>query len=323
MLAQASSPRSKVLVTGAAGFVGRRLVALLERHGHEVIGLDLCSGATHVGDVCDRAAVRALVPEGGIVLHLASVVGVVEVLRRPAETWRVCVEGTRQVCAAALERGARVVLTSSSEVYGAGRRQTESARLPVSYGGGGRAAYPLGKREAEAIVRRFCARGGDGRVARLFNVSGPGQRAATGMVLPTFVENALRARPLPIVGDGTDVRCFQHVDDAAEALERLAFVERATARTINLGSDDPITVRALAARVLHLLGVDVPLRPVTSRQRYGADAGRCRCRVPDTRLALQLLGYRPRRGLDRIVTDLAQTMSSPTPCVESPVTRAS
>ena len=181
--------RTSFLVTGASGFIGRRLAETLRTSGAAVTGIDL-RGAEHAGthalDVRDEAALSELVPERGVVFHLASVVGVRNVLARPDETWSTSVEGSEVVCRLALEKGARVIFSSSSEVYGEGRGRKlsedsslRSAGLPWP-----RAAYAHGKLVAEQIVHDFCERGGDGRIARLFNASGPGQDSRGGMVLP-------------------------------------------------------------------------------------------------------------------------------------------
>ena len=310
---------SPVLVTGSHGFVGTRLCAELRRRGHRVRGFDLAATGSDFGDVRSRMALEEAMPEGALVFHLASVVGVSRVLREPQATWTTAVDGTQFVCELARRRHARVVLASSSEVYGEGlgRCLREDAALPSSYGPWPRASYPEGKRAAEEILRGFVARGGDGRIARLFNVSGPGQSASGGMVLPTFVECALRGQALPIIGDGSDLRCFQHVEDVVRGLIAVMAAPRAcgyvrsrvsSGHVFNLGGSQAISMRCLALRVLDVLGREGRLRSVSSRQRYGGESRRCRARVPDCSLAREALGHRARRSLENIIEDLASSL---------------
>ena len=320
--------RTSFLVTGASGFVGRRLTETLRAGGAEVIGVDLRPsprdedttrhgaasnqhpGVDHVVDVRDEAALAELMPQRAVVFHLASVVGVRNVLAQPRETWSTSVEGSEAVCRVALERGARVVFTSSSEVYGdgRGRRLAEDAPLRIAGLPWPRAAYARGKLVAEQIVHDFCERGGDGRIARLFNASGPGQESGGGMVLPTFVEHALAGEDLPIVGDGADVRCFQHVDDCVAGLIALAGPRGRRGLVVNLGGREAVSIRELALRVRRVLAPELGVRRVTEEWRYGAAAGRTRHRVPDLRRAAELLGHRARRGLDTIILDLARSL---------------
>lgn len=316
-----------VLVTGSAGFIGKRLCTRLRELGHRVRGIDVQGRGSECGDVRDERALAAAIPVGGRVFHLASVVGVARVIGSPRATWTTAVDGTANVCRIARERGARVLLASSSEVYGEGfgRRLRETTPLPQEYGDWPRASYPEAKRAAEAIVRNFVDEGDDGRIARLFNVSGPGQSSSGGMVLPTFVESTLRGAPVPVIGDGTDVRCFQHVDDAVDGLIALMEHRGACGRTVNLGGGEAIEIEHLARRVGAILDRAPRIVHVSSASRYGGPSTRCRARVPDTSLARELLGHRASRPLERIVTDLAQralhaqATGGMHRCAESPV----
>lgn len=319
------SGQRPVLVTGSAGFIGSCLVRRLRSLGRDVTCMDIAGqgsesgestgaemGGGARGDVRSIDAIRARMPEGAEVYHLASVVGVAHVLRSPHATWSTCVRGTAAICEVAREKGARVLLTSSSEVYGegSGRMLSERDPLPRSYGTWPRASYPEGKRAAECIMAAFVEEGGDGRVARLFNVSGPGQGAEGGMLVPTVVDALLRSKAVPIVGDGSDVRCFQHVDDAVDGLLRLMALERAPRGACNIGSGHARTVLELAERAASVLGRSFVPRFVTSRERYGACATRCRARVPNLQKSASLLGHRALRGIDRIVLDLAHELGS-------------
>ncbi len=309
--ARAGDPLPPVLVTGSSGFIGSRLVERLRARGHVVRGIDLrATTPDERGDVRDLAALQAAMPEGGHVYHLASVVGVRNVLARPDETWSTIVTGTQQVCRVAYERGARVVFASSSEVYGEGlgRRLREDMALPRSHGLWPRASYPEAKLCGEATLEGFGARGGDGRIARLFNVSGPGQSPQAGMVLPTFVAAALRRQPLPVIDDGSDLRSFQHVDDAVDGLVALMGEDQAAGRIVNIGGHETLAILDLARLVAEVLGVPQSVQHVSSEDHYGQASSRCRARVPDTTLARALLGHEARRSLATIIEDLARAM---------------
>lgn len=268
-------------------------------------------------------------PERGLVFHLASIVGVRHVLARPSDVWSTAVEGTENLCRLALERGARLVFTSSSEVYGDGRGTAlaEDALLPEAYGPWPRASYPESKRTAEAIVLDFCQKGGDGRIARLFNVSGPGQSPSGGMVLPTFVSQALAGRPMTVVGNGADVRCFQHVSDTVRGLTKLGALARGRGTILNLGGYEPVRMQELAERVRSLVDPAARITRITSAERYGATTAHCRHRVPALGNARALLAHEPVRTLDEIICDVAQAMRAEpareSTCVESRVTLAS
>ena len=309
-----SSQPTPVLITGVQGMIGRRLARMLEQGGRRVLGLDTRpgrwtparGGGFWIGDVRQRDVLSELVPEGGRVLHLASVVGVCEVLRRSRECVEVSVDGTRLLADLCRERGARLLFTSSSEVYGdgSGRLLAESDPLPESYGAWPRAAYPEGKRIAEEIVLSTPG----GRVGRLFNVSGPGQASESGMVLPTFVRACLEGNPLPLIGEGKDLRCFQHVDDAATALLRFLEAPDGVRRLLNIGGSERWTMAALAEEVQRILGRQVGTRRVSAEERYGGPAGGCQHRQPDLSSMQRELGHRARQGLFRIVQDLARDL---------------
>jgi nucleoside-diphosphate-sugar epimerase len=311
---QSSSQSAPVLITGVQGMIGCRVARMLEHDGRRVLGLDsrpgrwspTRGGGFWIGDIRNGELLSNLVPEGGQVLHLASVVGVCEVLRRPRECFEVSVEGTNQLAVLCRQRDARLLFTSSSEVYGdgAGRKLSEKDALPENYGPWPRAAYPEGKRLAEEIVLSVES----GRVARLFNVSGPGQASETGMVLPTFVRACLDGSPLPLIGGGQDLRCFQHVDDAAHALIKFLDAPVGVQRLLNIGGSERWTMAALAQEVQRILGRKVGTRRVSAEERYGGPAGGCHHREPDLSSLQRELGHRARRGLAQIVQDLAMDL---------------
>ncbi len=304
-----SIPLHDVLVTGASGFVGTRLIQLLKASGYRTLGLDLVPGpfTDVLADVRDPKSLEHYVPQDGIVFHLASVVGIVEVLKRPEECYNCSVEGTRNLCQSAEKQRARIVFTSSSEVYGDGGGEllSENSPLPPNHGPWPRASYPEGKLRAEELVQTFHARGGDGRIARFFNVTGPGQDWTKGPVLPTFIHHALKGIPLPVIGEGGDVRCLQHVDDAARGLMKLGLTEGLSGRIINLGGMDSVSVEQLAHRVLSLLNTPGTIKKVSATERYGGPSRPCTHRIPTLDLARDLLKHEPKIPLDKIILETA------------------
>jgi len=299
----------RMLVTGAAGFLGSHLAQRLVADGHEVVGVDDFSSGRweNVADLVgsDRFhlvrgdVVEPLTVSGPLdrIFHLASPVSGHR--ERPIATLRTGAEGTRRLLDLAETAGAVFVLASSSEVYGDPevhpQVETDAGRVnPV----GPRASYGEAKRFAETLATAYAeARGVAVRIARIFNTYGPRMRPDDGRVIPTFVTRALAGRPLPVFGTGQQTRSFCYVSDMVEAL--LALAECDCAGPVNLGNPDEVRVLDLAREILRLAGSRssleaAPLPP--------GDPAR---RRPDVTLALRTLGWRPtvsrREGLERTI----------------------
>jgi UDP-glucose 4-epimerase len=319
-----------VLVTGGAGFLGAHLARRLRTLGRDVVALDdLSTGRADrvpagvrllVGDVRDHALVEGLVASSDLVFHLAAAVGPALVARDPAGTWSRNVEGTAAVLEAAARRGTRVVLASSSEVYGMGREGPlgEEDDL-VLRSDGRRDVYALSKAAGESLAFAL-ARSSllPFTVVRLFNVVGPGQSGRYGMVLPRFVAAAREGRPLPVYGDGRQRRCFLHVDDAVEALVRLAGTPEAEGLVVNVGSPDEVTILDLARLVLGLSGSTAGVTHVPIESVYGEGYADPRRRVPDVRRLEALLGPVPRRDLSDAVRALLEEPAAQAVAASSP-----
>ncbi|HHN46531.1 MAG TPA: NAD-dependent epimerase/dehydratase family protein [Planctomycetes bacterium] len=320
--------KPRTLITGAAGFIGSNLAHFLLERGEEVYGLDdLSTGSRgnvedleknsgfhfETGSILDEEPLKRLVGTVNSVYHLAAAVGVKYILQRPFESLETNVEGTRNVLRCALLYRKRVLVTSSSEVYGKNPRMplseeddrvlgaTQSSRW--SYSG----AKALDEFMALAAHR---TRGLDVRIARLFNVVGPGQTGRYGMVLPTFVSQALEGRPITVYGDGSQTRTFCHVQDAVEALYAMMQSEKAAGEIINVGGGEEITIRGLAERVKKMLASDSPVSVVSYREAYGEGFDDMPRRVPSLEKAARLLDWRPQRTLDDAIRDTADFISS-------------
>jgi len=295
----------KLIVTGAAGFIGSHLVERLVAGEHEVVGVDnLCTGnrdnLAHLtgsprfelveADVCEPANDPALAGPFDRLYHLASPASPVHYLRLPLETLRVGSEGTRRMLELARAAGARFLLASTSEVYGDPEvhPQDESYRGSVNPVGP-RAVYDEAKRFGEAMASAHAREGlVEVRIARIFNTYGPRMALADGRALPEFLRAALGGEPLPVFGDGSQTRSFCYVSDMVEGLVRL--MESDVEGPVNLGNPDEITIMDLAREVIELASSssDIALKPLPQD-----DPTR---RRPDITRAREKLGWEPKVG---------------------------
>ena len=294
----------RVLVTGAAGFLGSHLVDRFLALGYQVLGMDnlitgnpdnLAHVMRHPAFRFQRQDVTAYIEvEGALdgVLHFASPASPVDYLELPIQTLKVGALGTHKALGLALAKGARFLLASTSEVYGDPLVHPQ----PESYWGnvnpvGPRGVYDEAKRFAEAITMAYHrSHQLDTRIVRIFNTYGPRMRPNDGRVVSNFIVQALRGEPLTIYGDGSQTRSFCYVDDLVEGVVRL--YERGTSEPTNIGNPHEFTVRQLAERILALTAsrsavVERPL-PVDDPQ----------VRQPDITYARKTLGWAPTVELD-------------------------
>jgi nucleoside-diphosphate-sugar epimerase len=308
----------RVLLTGAAGFVGSHLADRLVADGHDVIGVDnLATGRrSNVAHLEGHDRFRlveldasepippGVLPDGRLdwVLHFASPASPPKYLALPVETMRINGEGTRHLLELARAHGAGFFLASTSEVYG------DPALNPQSedYWGnvnpiGPRSVYDEAKRYAEAMAFAFHRTYGVPiRVIRIFNTYGPRMDPDDGRVVSNFLRQARRGEPLTAYGDGTQTRSFQYVSDLVDGIVRFLDVDHTG--PLNLGNPEEYTMLELATLVRELTGAEVPIefRPLPQDDP--------RQRRPDITLARKLLGWEPRvpvrEGLQRTIADL-------------------
>jgi UDP-glucose 4-epimerase len=315
--------RVKYLVTGGAGFIGSHLVDALVRRGHSVLVLDdlstgrleniehhLDSGSVELvaQSVLDPDLVDELVPQTDAVFHLAAAVGVKLVIAQPLDSLIRNVRGTDIVVSAAARHGRRLVLTSSSEVYGKNNNGPvdENADRVLGSPLKSRWAYANAKAFGEALAHAYHREQGFPMViARVFNCVGTRQTGAYGMVLPRFVAQALADDDLTVYGSGTQTRCFCHVTDTVDALVRLMDADEATGKVFNVGATTEMAVIELAQRVIERTESRSRIRLVPYEQAYEQGFEELGRRVPDITAVSELTGWRLTRTVDDAIDDIA------------------
>lgn len=317
----------KVLVTGGAGFIGSHLTeALLARHDQVVVVDDESTGSaenlaavrrhpslTYVkGSVGDAALLQRLTEDVGEVYHLAAAVGVALIAHQPMETIERNIYPTELLFSnlrRRVQRGEKVAcfLASTSEVYGKNPKPSWCEDDDLVFGPTRCARWSYG---ASKAIDEFLALASWRQfrvpvvIGRFFNVVGPRQTGAYGMVLPRFVDAALEGRPLVVHDDGRQVRCFSHVRDVISAVIALMQTPSAVGRVFNIGSDQPVSILELAQRVVAASGSSSPIQFQSYGQAYDEDFEDVRRRVPDLSRLRATIDFRPRHDLDAIIREL-------------------
>jgi UDP-glucose 4-epimerase len=314
----------RVLVTGGAGFIGSHLTERLVEHGHQAVVLDDLStgrmanlaGLTgheglrcRVGSVTDDALVAELMDGADAVVHLAAAVGVRLIVERPVETIETNVRGTQAVLSRAAETGKRVILASTSEVYGKSSRVPFSEEDDVSLGATTRArwGYACSKALGEWLALAYWReRRMPVTICRLFNTVGPRQSGRYGMVLPTFVRQALRGDPITVFGSGRQTRSFAHVADVVECIVRLLTAPGAVGEVLNVGSEHEVTIEDLAEQVRGAARSGSPIVRVPYDEAYAAGFEDMPRRVPDCSKLERVIGFKPTTALEGIIKDVVE-----------------
>jgi len=310
---------TRVLITGAAGFIGSHLTEYLLDRGYRVTGLDdLSTGSldnlrevhdhpqfTFVqGTILDERTVDRLTAGADLVFHLAAAVGVFLIQGRTLDSMKTNIRGTENVVGAASRHGVPILVASTSEVYGKNTKigLTEDDDRVTGSPLKSRWSYAEAKAIDESLVSAYVnERGLQAVIVRLFNTVGPRQTGHYGMVIPRFVRQARAGEPLTIFGSGAQVRCFCHVDDVVPALAALIMAPAARGRAVNLGSTEQVSIGALAQRVIQLTGSASATTQVPYAAAYGPGYEDMERRVPDCSLAGDLVGFHPGHSLDDII----------------------
>ncbi len=308
-----------MLITGGAGFIGSHLAdAYLER-GDEVFVLDdLSTGSIDnirhlrghtrfhytIESVHHAPTVAELVDQCDVVFHLAAAVGVRLIVESPVRTIETNVHGTEVVLAAANKKKKKVLIASTSEVYGLSTDVPfrEDGCLVLGPTSKGRWSYACSKAIDEFLALAYWReRKLPTVIVRLFNTVGPRQTGQYGMVVPTFIKQALTGRPITIHGDGTQSRCFTDVSDVITALVGVMDHPSAVGDVFNIGSSEEVNIEALAQRVKKLTGSSSEIVHIPYEKAYGEGFEDMPRRVPDITKIHTLIGYRPRKSLDAIL----------------------
>jgi UDP-glucose 4-epimerase len=309
----------KILITGGAGFIGSHLAEGHLRRGDEVYIIDdLSTGFMenirrlkglpkfhyHLDSVTNHHLVAELVDLCDAVYHLAAAVGVRLIVESPVKTIETNIRGTEVVLHHAAKKRKRVLITSTSEVYGKRDRVPfgEDDDLVMGATDKGRWSYACSKAIDEFLaIAYWKEKKVPTVIARLFNTVGPRQTGRYGMVIPNFVRQALKGEDITVYGDGSQSRCFAHVSDVVGALIRLIESQNAVGEVYNIGNDREVTILELAERVKSLTGSDSKIVFVPYDQAYEEGFEDMRRRVPDLSKIHKLIDYQPAVDLDEIL----------------------
>jgi len=309
----------KVLITGGAGFVGSHLSEAYISRGDEVVVLDdLSTGSIRniehlkshprfeytIDSVHNRPVVAELVDRCDIVIHLAAAVGVRLIIESPVKTIEANMHGTEVVLAAAAKKKRPMLIASTSEVYGLSTDIPfhEDGNLVMGATTKGRWSYACSKAIDEFLgLAYYNEKKLPVTVVRLFNTVGPRQTGRYGMVIPTFIGQALRNKPITVYGDGTQSRCFGFVGDVVNAFTKLMDHPDAPGRVFNIGSTEEVSIGELAELVKVMTESKSEIVQIPYDEAYEAGFEDMPRRVPDTSRIRDLIGFRPTMTLEQIL----------------------
>ena len=311
----------RVLLTGGAGFIGSHLSDALIAQGDTPVILDnLSTGQLsniahiqnkveiHQGDIRDVALVNKLTQTSDLVLHMAAALGVNTILEKTVESVSTNFTGSEVVLQASLKHNKRIIIASTSEIYGKNPNQPlkETDDRVVGAPQKIRWTYADAKALEEAIAHSlFLTEGLKVSTIRFFNTVGPRQTGRYGMVVPRFVQAALKNEPLTIYGDGTQSRVFCHVQDAVQAIATMATTEATIGDVYNVGGTGEVTIKQLAEQVLVLTGSTSEITYTPYSDAYPAGFEDIRRRVPDISKIKSTIGWAPGKDLYLIISDIA------------------
>jgi UDP-glucose 4-epimerase len=315
----------RYLVTGGAGFIGSHLVDQLVSRGDSVIILDDFSTGCHEnishhvgnplveivnGSILDYGLTETLVDKSDRVFHLAAAVGVFNIVQRPLESLTTNIKGSENVFDACLKHKKPVLITSSSEVYGKNTSDflDENSDRVVGAPQKIRWSYSDAKAIDESMaIALHQQRGLETRIVRLFNTVGPRQVGRYGMVIPRFVEAALKNETIEIYGTGKQTRCFGHVSDVVEAMLLIDLCLEAVGIPVNIGIDQEISIYDLATLVIQRTSSSSDIRYESYENAYAQGFEDMERRVPNNSLLKRLTGWAPRKNIDNIIDDLVRS----------------
>ena len=315
----------KVLITGGAGFIGSHLCDSFVAKGFKVSILDnLSTGSnnniSHLigkievnhGNIKDQKLVESLVSKADLVFHLAAAVGVKTILKNPIESMSTNFAGSEIVLNACAKFDKKIVIASTSEIYGKNMKQPLSETDDRVMGAPQklRWSYADSKALEEAMAYAlYLTKNLKVITVRFFNVVGPRQSGSYGMVLPRFVEAALSNRDVEVFGDGEQKRVFCHVLDAIDAIVRLAENEDSVGQVFNIGGNEETSIKELAKEVISLTNSKSKIIFSTYSDSYGEGFEDMQRRVPDLSKINSLVSWQPTFSLKQIILDVAKTLN--------------
>ena len=318
-------------LTGGAGFIGSHLTEAILAGGDRVLSIDnLSTGSmdnvTHFlghpnhrfeqASITDRGVMERMASEADVIVHLAAAVGVKLIVEHPVQTIETNVMGTEEILRVALRNKCRVLIASTSEVYGKGSKFPFAEEDDVLLGATSKSrwAYAASKMVDEFLGLAYCREFGlDVVPFRLFNTIGPRQTGQYGMVVPRFIRQALGGEPITVYGDGSQRRCFCDVRDVVPAILGLAGHSDAPGRVYNIGGTEEVSIQELAERVVEMTGSDSQITKVPYSEAYAPGFEDMERRVPDTERIHELLGWKPKRGLRETLSDVISYERGRTP----------
>ena len=311
----------KYLITGGAGFIGSHLTEALIARGDRVVILDnfFTSSMDNLnqvkekinlveGEILDQRLVANLVSESDYIVHLAAALGVFNIVNKPLESLKTNLQGSEIVLEAADKYKKPVLIASTSEVYG------KNDKVPLNEEDDRIIGHPLKSRwsysEAKAVDESlayfyYLENMLPIRIVRFFNTVGPRQVGNYGMVVPRFVGAALKNQPLQVYGNGDQIRCFCHVDDAVRALLLVMDSDKAVGNVFNIGNNQQISILELAKKVIEITGSKSEIVKLPYSEAYPKGFEDMQRRVPDISKIKNVLGWTPQIGLDQIIEDIA------------------
>ncbi|MCY7346965.1 MAG: GDP-mannose 4,6-dehydratase [Pyrinomonadaceae bacterium] len=314
----------KILITGGAGFVGSHLADKLHGEGHDITVIDNLSTGSYqnvahlegqerfrfiIETVLNESLMEELIRETDRVFHMASAVGVKLIMEHPVKTIETIFRGTDVVLGSCARYRKRVLIPSTSEVYGKSSEVPFAEDNDILKGSTSkhRWAYACAKELDEFLaLAHFKETRLPVAVVRLFNTVGPRQTGQYGMVVPNFVKAAVRNEPLIVHGDGGQSRCFGHVLDVVGALAKTLETPECFGQVMNIGNAEEVTIKQLAEKAIALTGSRSEIKYIPYEEAYGEGFEDMRRRVPSLEKAARLIGYQPTRTLNEIINDVAQ-----------------
>jgi UDP-glucose 4-epimerase len=311
----------RVLITGGAGFIGSHLADHYVNAGHAVTILDSFSTGSKTniaqldgkvttvdGDIRNVELVDQLTKDADLVLHMAAALGVSTILESPLESMSTNITGSEVVLNAAAKHNKRIIIASTSEIYGKNTKQPLNETDDRVLGAPQKIRWTYSDAKAIEEAMAFALHQEKKlpvTTVRLFNTVGPRQTGRYGMVVPRFVQAALKNEPLTIYGDGTQSRVFCHVDDAVQAIVTMAANDATIGDVYNVGGTGEVTIQELAEQVIKITGSKSPFTYTPYSDAYPAGFEDIQRRVPDISKVKSAIGWTPTKDLNQIICDIA------------------